>query len=86
MRSAIAVFLSTVLIGGIVFFSIVAPAMVFIDFQQPKPPLVSIKVLSATPNSIELRHYGGDTLQLSDMQITVKKADGKVLRPSMVKR
>ncbi len=83
VRSAIAVFLSTVLIGGIVFFSIIAPAMVFTDFEQ-SPPSVSIKVLSATPNSIELRHYGGDTLQLSDMQITVKKADGKVLRPSMV--
>ncbi len=84
VRSAIAVFLPTVLIGGIVFFLIIAPSMVFTDFQQPTPPLVSIKVLSATPTSIELRHYGGDTLQLSDMQISVKKADGKVLRPSVV--
>jgi hypothetical protein len=84
VRSTIAVLLTSVLVGGIVFFSIIAPAMVFTDFQQPPPPMVSVKVLSASPTSIELRHYGGDTLRLSDMQFTVKKADGEILRPSIV--
>ncbi len=83
VRSAVAVFLPTVLIGGIVFFSIIAPAMVFTDGEQ-SPPSVSIKVLSATPTSIELRHYGGDTLRFSDIQFTVKKANGEVLRPFVV--
>ena len=65
------------------FIFIIAPAMVFSDdFQHP--PMVYIKVLSATPTSIELRHNGGDNLRLSDMQFTVKKADGKLLRPSIV--
>jgi hypothetical protein len=84
LRSTVAVFLPTILVGGIVFFLIIAPAMVFIPGGVQSPPSVSIKVLSATPTSIELRHFGGDSLQLSDMQFTVKKADGRLLRPLIV--
>jgi hypothetical protein len=83
MRSSIAVILPTILMGGFIFFFIIAPAMIFTPGGVQSPPIASIKVLSATPTSIELRHYGGDVLRLSEMQFTVKKADGEVLRPSI---
>jgi hypothetical protein len=71
------------MIGGIVFIFIIVPAFVTTPGGVHQPQ-ASIKVLSATPTSIELGHNGGDNFRLSDMQFTVKKADGKLLRPSIV--
>ncbi len=64
----------------ILFLFVVAP-FTYNDFPEPPPPAASIKVLSATATSIELRHYGGDVLNLSEMRFTVEKADGEVLKP-----
>lgn len=83
VRSAIAVSLSAILIGGVVFIFIIAPAFVSNDDFHRPPPMVSIKLLLVTPTSIELSHNGGDILQLSDIQFTIKKAGGEVIRPSI---
>ncbi|MGB8215982.1 MAG: hypothetical protein WCE94_01665 [Candidatus Methanoperedens sp.] len=46
-------------------------------------PVALLKISSATSTSIQLQHQGGDSLKLSELQFTVKKANEEVLKPSV---
>lgn len=82
-RAAIAVLLPVIVVGAVTLLSLISVLMFTMGGTTEQAPMVSIRVSSATAVSIELSHQGGDMLELSDVQFTVKKANGEVLKPSV---